>query len=226
MASSDRSTFAGSQLQRRGAAELIAGEIRERIVMGELAPGDPLREADLVKGFGVARNTVREALRLLTQEGLAVHEVHHGVSVRRFTERDISELFQLRYLLESGVAKRAGTLDVDEIAALSRTLDATERADRSGDWREVLSENLEFHRELVRLLGNERISNLFDGLLDEMTLMLSALNTDVAGPWLPRNRELLELLIAGRRDEFAAKLEEYFDASQEDVLSRMVEPAT
>jgi DNA-binding GntR family transcriptional regulator len=218
MAKTDRIQPAGPQFQRRGVAELIANELRDRIVRGSLAPGDPLREIDLVESFGVARNTVREALRLLTQKGLAVHEVHHGVSVRRFSEKDIVELFELRLLIESGVARRAGTLTVAEIATLSRPLDLSEDADVSGNWPEVLSKNLEFHRELVRLLGNERLCDLFEGLLDEMTLMLSPLSTDVAGPWLDRNRELLQLLIEGRREEFANALQRYLDASRDDVI--------
>ena len=80
----------GSSLPRRGTADLLAAEIRTRILAGDLLPGDPLREAELAAAFNVARNTVREALRLLTQDGLADHEVHRGVSVRRHTPREVA----------------------------------------------------------------------------------------------------------------------------------------
>ena len=81
--------FRGEALQRRGSAEQIASVIRGRIAAGDLVSGNALREAELAEAFGVARNTVREALRLLTQAGLASYEMHRGVTVRPFGVRDV-----------------------------------------------------------------------------------------------------------------------------------------
>ena len=96
-----RELFRGAALQRRGSADLIAAEVRERILAGDLVSGDPLREAELAEAFGVARNTVREALRLLTQGGLATYEMHHGVTVRRHTPAEVAAIFDVREIIES-----------------------------------------------------------------------------------------------------------------------------
>jgi DNA-binding GntR family transcriptional regulator len=216
-----RDVLRGSALRRRGTADLIAAEVRARILAGDLVPGDPLREADLAEAFGVARNTVREALRLLTQGGLAAHEVHRGVTVRSHTPAEVAATFGLRTILETAAARRAGTLDGEERARLRQALEASEQAAAEGDMKGVLTGNLEFHRELVRLRGNTRLDEIFNGLLAEIRLILTSLQPDVAGPWLVRNRELADLMERGDAETFAAQLERYLDDAQEDVVRRM-----
>jgi DNA-binding GntR family transcriptional regulator len=216
-----REALRGSSLARRGTADLLAAEIRARILTGDLMPGDPLREADLAEVFGVARNTVREGLRLLTQEGLASHEVHRGVTVRRHTPAEVREIFEVRTLLETAVSRRAGSLTTDEVARLRAVLDESERAAGVPDPKGVLTANLDFHREMVRLLGNPRLDEMFDQLLAEIRLILTSLGADVAGPWLERNRELLELLEAGSAAAFEEELRAYMWDSDAAVVAHL-----
>ena len=57
-------------------AELVAGEIRRRIINGDVQAGDPLpNEAELTALFGVSRPTLREALRLLEADGPGDDEI-------------------------------------------------------------------------------------------------------------------------------------------------------
>lgn len=210
-----------SPLPRRGTADLLASEIRNRILIGDLTPGDALREAELAEAFNVARNTVREALRLLTQDGLARHEVHRGVSVRRHTPREVRDVFEVRTLIETSVSRRAGALDDEEVARLQATLDDAERAASVDDPRAVLTANLDFHRELVRLLGNPKLDHIFDQLLAEIRLILTWLESDVAGPWLKRNRELLQVLITGDAASFDQALRGYMEDADRDVVARV-----
>lgn len=177
---------------RRGTADLIADELRTRILRGDLQPGDPLREVELARTFDVARNTVREALRLLTRSGLAVHQVHRGVTVRRFAAAEIAEHYAVRELLEVAAAWRAGTLSAGEVAGIEAILDASERAEAAGDWRAVFAHNVEYHRALVALAGNARLDQSFAELLAQLSLVLVAMERDNGGPWLARNRALLE----------------------------------
>jgi DNA-binding GntR family transcriptional regulator len=216
-----REALRGSSLSRRGTADLLAAEIRARILAGDLTPGDPLREAELAEVFGVARNTVREGLRLLTQEGLASHEVHRGVTVRRHTPAEVREIFEVRTLIESAVSRRAGRVTPDELARLLAVLEQSELAARVPDAKAVLTANLDFHREMVRLLGNPTLDKMFDQLLAEIRLILTSLGPDVAGPWLDRNRELLELLEAGSPASFEAALRTYMSDSDAAVVARL-----
>jgi DNA-binding GntR family transcriptional regulator len=216
-----REVLEGSLLHRRGTAEVIASELRERIVAGDLVPGDALREADLAEAFGVARNTVREALRLLTQGGLAAYEMHRGVTVRSYTPDEVAAAFGLRTILETAAARRAGTLRGDERTRLRRALEVSEQAAAAGDTKGVLTGNLDFHRELVALLGNPRLDATFADLLAEVRLILTSLGGDVGGPWLARNRELAALMEHGEPAAFAARLERYLGDAQADVQRRL-----
>jgi DNA-binding GntR family transcriptional regulator len=218
-----RAALRGAALQRQTSAELVAEEIRERILSGDLLPGDPLREAELAAAFGVARNTVREGLRLLTQGGLASHEVHRGVAVRRYTIEEVAAVFDVRTIVEAAAARRAGMLQEDELGPLRSALEDSERAAEAADVKGVLTGNLEFHREIVRLVGNPRLDEIFGQLLAEIRLILTSLGRDVGGLWLARNRELLDLLVSGDPPTFSARLERYLDDAQREVVARLVQ---
>lgn len=218
--------FHGAALRRRGSADLIASSVRERIVAGDLAAGDALREAELAEAFGVARNTVREALRMLTQAGLASYEMHRGVTVRRHTPAEVADVFEVRAILEAAAAGRAGTVGEAEAAPLRRALAASERAEAAGDVRALHTANLEFHSALVRLAGNPRLDDIFDGLLAEVRLILGALDREgIGGPWLRRNRELIEVLLGGDEAEFRGRVHDYLEDSRREVLDAREAPA-
>ena len=76
-------------IEEESVTERIVTQIRDKIICGDLAPGTPLTEADLTKAFDVSRNTLREALRQICREGLAVHYRHRGVVVRTLTRTDV-----------------------------------------------------------------------------------------------------------------------------------------
>lgn len=211
--------FRDAALQRRGSAELIAGKVRERILAGDLVAGNALREAELAEAFGVARNTVREALRLLTQAGLASYEMHRGVTVRRHTPEEVAAIFEVREILEAAAARRAGSVGDAEAAPLRRAIEASERAEAAGDVKSLHTANLDFHSALVHLAGNPKLDDIFGGLLAELRLILAPLGRDVGGPWLRRNRELMELLMRADSDAFRERLQRYLDDSRREVLA-------
>ena len=214
-----RDSLHDSVLNRRGAAELIAEELRQRIVEGDLGPGEPLREADLAEAFGVARNTIREALRLLTQERIAVHEVHRGVAVRQLSPDEVRDIYAVRVLLEKGAAARAGTLTPEEIARLQGIAGSAEAALRQGDAKAVQRLNAEFHRQLVGLLGNSRLDQLFEQLLGEIQLILTTF-IGRGDRWPQRNARLVQLLVDGDQRGFEEELERYLQDSCEDAVAR------
>jgi DNA-binding GntR family transcriptional regulator len=214
-----RDTLHTSVLNRRGAAELIAQELRQRIVDGDLAPGEPLREAELAEAFGVARNTVREALRLLTQERIAVHEVHRGVAVRQLSPEEVRDIYAVRALLEKGASARAGTLTPEEASRLRGIAATAEAAVERGDAKAVQTLNAEFHRQLVGLLGNARLDQLFEQLLGEIRLILTGfIGRDQQ--WPQRNARLVQFLADGDRQGFEEELEQYLRDSCDEAVAR------
>ena len=93
-------TAAGLRFDRSSTAERVADVLRELIISGDLPPGTPLREQQLVASLEVSRNTIREAFRLLGRERLVVYQLHRGVAVRQLDEHDVHDIYRTRRPLE------------------------------------------------------------------------------------------------------------------------------
>ena len=80
--------------------ERIAEEIRSQLVKGVLSPGQRLSEAALSEALDISRNTLREVFRMLTKEGLLVHEPNKGVSVAVPSMASIIDIYRVRRMIE------------------------------------------------------------------------------------------------------------------------------
>jgi DNA-binding GntR family transcriptional regulator len=99
--------------------DMVAALIRQLIITGELPAGGQLRQRDLAQRFGVSQTPVREALRRLESEGLAVGDAHRGFTVVEPDDGPVEENFQIRAALESlGASLAARKIDAGGIAAL------------------------------------------------------------------------------------------------------------
>lgn len=91
---------AGLRLQRKTAVELVIEELRARILSGQLAPGSVLRQEALSEELGVSRIPLREAIRLLSTEGLVDLVPHKGAFVSMISLAEVREFFDIRLRLE------------------------------------------------------------------------------------------------------------------------------
>jgi DNA-binding GntR family transcriptional regulator len=206
-------------LGRTSTAERVADILRTRIAEGFFPPGERLSEDSIGKALGVSRNTLREAFRLLTHERLLVHELNRGVFVRVLAVEDVEDIYRTRQLVECGVVQRLGEppYALDELDA---AVAGGERAARDRDWKGVSTANIHFHRELVALAGSARTDELMRSVLAELRLAFHVVD-DPRGlhqPYLLRNREILETLRSGRRDEARTLLDAYLDDSRAQLV--------
>ncbi|ARP83863.1 hypothetical protein CAL12_25640 [Bordetella genomosp. 8] len=105
---------------------MLYEQLRQMIIDGTLAPGQPLREQELERRFGTSRSPIREALRLLELSGLATHAQRRGFRVVLYTEREIRQLYLLRAELEAYAIR--GLADQQDLEPLlARLRDAHER---------------------------------------------------------------------------------------------------
>ena len=109
-----RSTVAKRRLrlQRTGLHEDATARLRSLIVRGDLAPGEPLIEADLSEALGISRTPLREALKLLASEGLVELRLNRSAIIAPIRQDEIEELFEA----VSGIERVAA-----ELAALRMT---------------------------------------------------------------------------------------------------------
>jgi hypothetical protein len=113
------------------------------ILEGELAPGERLRERDLTERHGVARHSVRAALRALRADGLVTIEPHRGARVASLDQSGLRSLFELRTALELEAAHLAlerhdGRLPDSVRAAVCRLAEVCARPDPA--WSDVTTD--------------------------------------------------------------------------------------
>ncbi|MEV7974414.1 GntR family transcriptional regulator [Streptomyces sp. NPDC086519] len=206
-------------LGRTSTAERVSDILRSRIAEGYFPPGTRLSEDGIGGALGVSRNTLREAFRLLTHERLLVHELNRGVFVRVLTVEDVEDIYRTRALVECAVVRGLGEPPY-ALEALSAAVAEGQSAATADDWKAVGTANIHFHRELVTLAGSERTDELMRSVFAELRLAFHVVDDPNAlhGPYLARNREILESLRRGDRREAERLLETYLTDSLERVV--------
>lgn len=165
-------------LARTTTVDALADALRERIMSGELVPGERLIERDLVERYEVGRGTVRAALRLVEHEGLVTVETHRGAFVRQLDKQALRDLFELRTALELESAHRAlaagdGKLPRSVHEAVERLTAACER--KRPSWQRISAAHADVHESIVEAGGSPRIEAAYRQLTQELTLFLLAL---------------------------------------------------
>ncbi|MDT9692362.1 GntR family transcriptional regulator [Streptomyces sp. P9(2023)] len=206
-------------LGRTSTAERVADILRTRIAEGFFPPGTRLSEDSIGGALKVSRNTLREAFRLLTHERLLVHELNRGVFVRVLAVEDVADIYRTRRLVECAVVHGLGEPPF-AVGGLVAAVEEGEAAARGEDWKGVATANIHFHRELVALAGSARTDELMRGVLAELRLAFHVV-ADPRGlhePYLVRNREILEALLAGERPTAERLLAGYLDDSRTRIV--------
>lgn len=142
-------------------------ELRRLIIQGNYAPGKRLVEERLAQELGVSRTPVREALARAAAEGLIRIYPNRGAVVRTFTRDDLTQIFDLRAVLEGYAAYQAALrispdqLDLlkQEAAALEASLEQT-FVSREAEVQFLVDHNATFHQIIITTSGNERLADL------------------------------------------------------------------
>jgi len=197
--------------------------IKQAIINGRLESAKIYNITELSETFEVGRTPAREALVILTSEGLIDPIPRSGYQVTSLSIHDLLEIFHLRSVLEvEGVGLAAGRITEDVIklleensleeAELSLHSDGSALPNRKG-----YNLNLEFHLTIARASGNNRLVDLLEKLLNELERVL-AHDPQIAEP--QQHTEILECL--KRRDKLGAQdaMRKHLEDTKNHTLSR------
>ena len=186
--------------------ERIYGLLRAEILSCDLEPGREISEAELAARFAVSKTPVREALATLRSEGLVRTFPRRGYQVVPITFGDMSELFDLRTVLEAGAAELAcARITPAEIDQLNKLADCVyDRAER-GSLKRFIQANRDFHSAIAKASGNERLYQISVRQIDELErfFYLGARLRDVSHETQSDHHAIVEVL--KRRDPAAAR---------------------
>jgi len=169
-------------LQRMSTVDALADALRREILDGGLPAGSWLRERELTESFGVARHSLRAALRALAAEGLVKIEPNRGAHVAELTPDDVRWLYELRAALEIEAAHLAlerndGRLPLPVHAALAQLQEAC--AGDDPPWSTINEAHAALHTAIVRAARSPRIAAAHAALSGEMRLFLLALKPHI-----------------------------------------------
>jgi DNA-binding GntR family transcriptional regulator len=198
--------------------------LRAAILGGEIAAGTHLAEIGLSASLGVSRATLREAVRQLQQEGLAVQDARGRVFVRRVTAREVHDLFELRLGLETIAVRRLCELP-DRTAAVAELTTRLDRLRHPGSLAEDLDADLDFHETIGRLSGNDLLVQSWLGIsgLIRITMLAAGPDPARANSAHPGHAPLVEHIAGGDAAACVAYLTTHM-ATARDRLTAALTP--
>jgi DNA-binding GntR family transcriptional regulator len=144
--------------------EYVAKMLRDAILRGDLKPGERLDQSRIAERLGVSRTPVRNALLILSNEGLVDMTPHSGAVVAEVPPEEIEEIFFIRQVLE-GIAVSLGAerMTPDHLASLEEILRELDAANDLDHW---LALNKQFHFHIYELAGRPRLLSLIASIHD------------------------------------------------------------
>jgi DNA-binding GntR family transcriptional regulator len=215
--------------RRRVLADEVADAIRNAIFAGRIDLGQRLVEEELASMLNVSRGPVREALVVLSQEGLVHMERHRGATVAQLGLDEVQEIYTLRTALErlaaECICREATEADFERIAAVLQQFDKLPRPlTRS----KVAGLDVAFHDAIFQAAHHERLYRAWLSLRSQIFLYLvfrGALRNDFAESWLKDHEDLLEVLARRRRVSAVKLVEAHIEGTYQRVLLANREPA-
>lgn len=172
--------------------EMVADEVRARIIDGRIRLGAGLSEKGLAAELGISKTPVREALLQLKQEGLVQVQPQRGTYVFRLEPEQVVMLSELREVLEIAAAQAALTRNAAALAERMNSLYGEMRDAYEADDR-VAYHKLDgaYHEALIELSGNDYIRNAYR----QISFCIAALRSR-----LSNEAQLNKLSIADHRE--------------------------
>lgn len=218
-------------IDRTPVVDKVYGDLKNRIVSGDVAPGAKLAVRALCEYYGVSDTPVKQAMNRLVTEKLVEALPHRGMRVRLVTAEDIAEAFEVRKMIElyavpfALAAAKNGTL----IKSLKENLAENERLAASigegGEFSASAAEELRvsraFHKLLVASVGNKRIEALFDATDDCQYLYYQQKKDKKAAilASIAEHRAILDRLIAGDPSGLTATVRTHLEKRASALLA-------
>ena len=168
-----------SVLTRQSLKDQIKTILIDRIVDGELVPGDRIKELKIAKEFGTSQAPVREAIRCLETLGYIEHIPHVGAMVKTFTQQEIEEAYQIREALETYVVSMVSAgieILTDE---LEDCLKDMRRAVEKKHIRLFSRADNRFHRLIVSYSKNETMISFWESLKMQLQVVATLVDTSM-----------------------------------------------
>jgi DNA-binding GntR family transcriptional regulator len=151
----------------------VLRQLRNAILHGAFRPGERLNESEIAREMGISRGPVREAILELEREGLVRIEHRRGAYVVKLEPEVFGDLVDLRILLETHAVRIAtGRCKPGDCDGLDHIIEQMRLAHSAGDTEKVVDNDLDFHRTLCSMAGNQLLLEAWEQLAGRLRLAM------------------------------------------------------
>lgn len=149
--------------------DVVFQTLRQAILREDLAPGERLMEIPLANKLGVSRTPLREAIRMLEQEGLVVMIPRRGAQVAGISEKSLRDVLEVRKSLEKlAVELACERMTEEDMKEMNRAEEAFSAAVHEGDALRIAETDEQFHDVIYNSTGNTKLVQLLNNLREQM----------------------------------------------------------
>ena len=149
--------------------DVVFNTLREAILKGDLKPGERLMELQLAAQLGVSRTPIREAIRMLEQEGLAVTVPRKGAEVAKMTLKGMEDVLEIREALDILACQLACVrITEEQLALLKEKKQAFEDSLKSGNVKAIAETDVAFHDVIYDATNNPKLVNMLNNLREQI----------------------------------------------------------
>jgi DNA-binding GntR family transcriptional regulator len=200
---------------------VIYVELRRSIIMRHLDPGERFDVEALAQQYKTSVTPVRDALQMLSQDGLVNIKPRSGYFVARTTLKQLRDLLDLRHILEVAAVERAAVKITREQIADLRAVHAGYTGDDDESYDRYTDENRKFHYCLAKASGNHELTQLMGRLHDRLApfmVMRHGGRTQVA-----THNRIIDALEAHDLDAAREALVDDIERSHESILDKVLQ---
>ena len=188
-------------------AEQAYRRLRDRLIMLEIRPGDPINDGALSAELGVGRTPVREALKRLESDHLVISYPRRGTFATIVDITELADVSEIRESLEPLAARRAAKMANAEMRSeLRRVATAIAAIDpTAGDQHELMRYDITVHRLIYKAAANPHLEDVlirYDNLATRIWCLVLDKVPSVSGH-IAEHKDLLEAIADGRADDAA-----------------------
>ena len=211
-------------LERRSTASRVAEYLRRRIADGVLKPGDRIIELEVAAALGVSRSPIREALLVLSQEGLVTILAYHGAIVSRLTKERFEQLLRFRLMLEDfAITCAANNADDDDILTFRKHIALIRRASKKGNPLECVEADLYAHKYIISLAKNAFLEQTYMATIGlmRMYIRMACMYYRHAKELADEHEQIVDALLAHDTERARIALREHIEHGFEEACSAL-----
>lgn len=194
--------------------DVVFNTLREAILRGDLQPGERLMELQLAAKLGVSRTPIREAIRMLEQEGLAVTVPRKGAEVAKMTLKGMEDVLEIRGALdEFAVQLACERITEEQLLELKKRKQDFEVSLKSGDVKQIAEADVHFHDVIYEATENPKLVILLNNLREQIyRYRIEYIKEAENHPVLIREHEAIyDALVKRNREEARLSIREHVE---------------